>query len=452
MTTLTERLSQPVSIAALAFFRIAFGLTMLVETGRFFYFGWVSRYYIDPPFHFKYFGFEWVTLWPGDGLYWHLALMRLAALGIALGAWYRLSVTLFLVLFSYVFLLDQTYYLNHFYFVILLNVLLCVVPAHGAWSVDARRRPELARAQVPAWTRLIFLLQMEVMYLYAGLVKINSDWLALQPMSGWFATQVDQYGPWIAEPWVAAVAAYGTIALHLLGAPLLLFKRTRVWVFWTYAGFHLLNHLQFSIGIFPWLTLAGTTLFFEPDWPLRLWQRWRGQAPVLAPSSSPRPTTPIHPLWVGVLAAWFAVQILFPLRHYLYPGDPSWTEEGHRFAWRMKLRAKSGTIDFVLRDPDSGRVWRADPLAILTPRQLSKMTCRPDMILQFAHHLADQAQARGQPRPEVSARVRCTLNGRPYQTLIDPKVDLAAEPRTLAHVDWILPLTTPLERERHAAR
>ncbi|MBY6187608.1 HTTM domain-containing protein [Marinobacter hydrocarbonoclasticus] len=453
MSTLTDRAFKPISIASLVVFRIAFGLTMLVEVGRFFWFGWINSYYLSPPFLFKYFGFEWVSVWPGDGLYWHFGLMGLAALGIALGCFYRLSATLFLVLFSYVFLLDQTHYLNHFYFVILLNALLCVVPAHRYWSLDALRRPQWASPVVPAWGRIALLLQMEVMYLYAGLVKLNSDWLSLQPMQGWFATQVNQYGPWIAEPWVAAMAAYGTIALHLFGAPLLLFKRTRLGVFIVYAGFHLLNHLQFSIGIFPWLTLAGTTLFFEPDWPQRLWAKVRGKTWIT--SAAPAPASGFiasrYPVAVvTLLGLWMAAQVLIPLRHYLYPGDPSWTEEGHRFAWRMKLRAKSGIIDFVLTEPESGRRWRVDPLDTLTPRQLRKMTCRPDMILQFAHHLADQTEAAGQPRPSVSARVKCTLNGRPYQTLIDPKVDLAMEPRTLRTAHWIVPLSLPLNPLKEA--
>lgn len=35
-------------------------------------------------------------------------------------------------------------------------------------------------------------------------------------------------------------------------------------------------------------------------------------------------------------------------RHYLIAGTPSWTEEGHRFSWHMKLREKSGTVTFVV--------------------------------------------------------------------------------------------------------
>src|SRR5436309_2939862 len=45
------RLFAPVDIASLAFFRVAFGAVMLWEVWRYFNYGWISRYYIEPGFH-----------------------------------------------------------------------------------------------------------------------------------------------------------------------------------------------------------------------------------------------------------------------------------------------------------------------------------------------------------------------------------------------------------------
>jgi hypothetical protein len=42
-----------------------------------------------------------------------------------------------------------------------------------------------------------------------------------------------------------------------------------------------------------------------------------------------------------------------------------------------------------------------------------------------------------------------SLNGREPQPLIDPVVDLATQPRTLAPASWIVPLFQPLPA-RHA--
>jgi hypothetical protein len=152
-------------------------------------------------------------------------------------------------------------------------------------------------------------------------------------------------------------------------------------------------------------------------------------------------------LVVGFIAAWLAVQVLVPLRYLLYPGNVSWTEEGHRFAWMMKLRDKDAGARFTVRDPASGREWRVSPERYLVRHQVGEMESRPDMILQFAHHLARVwAEERKIAGVEVRARVCASLNGRKAALLIDPQRDLARVERSLRQADWILPLTQPFER------
>jgi len=273
-----DPLFEEVDASSLAFFRVAFGVIMLVECWRFWSKGWIERYYIRPDFFFKYYGFEWVEPWPDSGMYWHFALLALLSLLITLGFLYRLAAILFFFAFSYVFLLDQARYLNHFYLVILIAVNMMLVPANRFFAVDAALSPRLRSATVPAWSVWLFRLQFEVMYLYAGIVKINPDWLRLEPMGMWLAGRDDMplIGALFNQDWVVAVAAYGSIAMHIIGAPLLLYRRTRGWVMAIYFVFHLANHFLFQIGIFPWLAMAGTLLFLEPDWPRRA-LRWARQ-------------------------------------------------------------------------------------------------------------------------------------------------------------------------------
>jgi hypothetical protein len=236
-----------------------FGFIMLVECWRFWSKGWIERYYIEPDFLFKYYGFAWVEPWPGEGMYWHFALLAVLSLLIMLGVLYRLATVLFFFAFTYVFLLDQARYLNHFYLVMLIAAALMVIPA-----------PQL-RSPTPAWSTWLFRLQFEVMYIYAGIVKINADWLRLEPMGMWLARRDDfpLIGELLLQDWVVAAASYGSIVLHIVGAPLLLVKATRGWVMAIYFAFHLMNHFLFNIGIFPWVAMAGTLLFLEPDWPKR---------------------------------------------------------------------------------------------------------------------------------------------------------------------------------------
>ena len=140
------------------------------------------------------------------------------------------------------------------------------------------------------------------------------------------------------------------------------------------------------------------------------------------------------------LAIWVGVQLVVPFRHFLYPGNVDWTEEGHRFAWRMKLRHKEGTVNFAVVDKASGRTTLfKDFTGVLTHRQQRHLVHDPDMIRQFAGRLKAQLADKGQGDVEVRALTRIALNGRKPAPLVDPKVDLSAEPRRLGTASWIMP-------------
>jgi hypothetical protein len=146
----------------------------------------------------------------------------------------------------------------------------------------------------------------------------------------------------------------------------------------------------------------------------------------------------------GLLAAYLAVQLLLPFRHFLYPGNVSWTEEGHNFAWHMKLRTKEGEAVFTVTHPASGQTWTIKPEDYLKSHQLMKMITKPDLILLFARYLAEEKRREGYENVEVRAHVMVSLNGRQPQLLVDPNVDLTKEEVSLLPARWIVPLTTPL--------
>ncbi len=470
LVNLRQFLFRPVDIASLVFFRIAFGLIMMIEVWRYFDHGWIDRYYIDPDFHFKYAGFEWITPWAGDGMYWHFALLGVLAACIMTGAFYRIATVLFFFAFSYVFLLDQTQYLNHFYLVIIVSFLLCFVPAHRSLSVDAQLWPKLRSRTIPAWAVWLLVAQFEIMFLYAGFVKINPDWLQLEPLGTWLARRSDQivFGFLFNKPWAVAIGAYGIIFLHLFGAPLLLWRRTRLTVFWIYAAFHLTNHFVFQIGIFPWLTLAATLMFLDPDWPRQLARRLLRPLARLADMPPPeislqpervpesdvatpvgRPARIRQSVIMAAIASWIVFQIGMPLRHFSLPGDVAWNEDGHRFSWRMKLRSKRGEAEFVVWDPGEEVEYVIDPRDYLTRRQVGKMITRPDMILQFAHYLGEiYGSEKGVTSPAVRADIQVSLNYRPPAQFTDPEMDLTQIKRSDRNATWIVPLATPLPKTR----
>jgi hypothetical protein len=206
--------------------------------------------------------------------------------------------------------------------------------------------------------------------------------------------------------------------------------------------FHLMNSRLFSIGIFPWFMIAANLLFLNPGWPRFIFRRRRL---VADQAVYPRLQMGVRErAIVAILGVYFAAQILLPLRHHLYPGDVHWTEEGHYFSWRMKLRDKTGQAQFFVTDPVSQSNWEVDPFAYVTARQYKEMIGQPDMILQLAQHIARSLHEQGYPQIEVRAWVGVSLNGRNPQLLVDPAIDLAAQPRSLLAAKWIVPLTEPL--------
>ncbi|MBZ5712732.1 HTTM domain-containing protein [Nannocystis pusilla] len=446
-TPLWARLFAPVDIASLVCFRIAFGVLMMVEVGR--YIPRIGRYYIDPAFNFTYYGFEWVKALPGDWMYVHFGVLGLAALCVTIGLCYRLAAAVFFAGFSYMFLLEQARYLNHIYLLCLIAFLMIFVPAHRAFSVDAWLRPKLRSRTVPAWALWLIRLQIGIPYFYGGLAKINHDWLHGEPMRMWLAKRADGtlLGPLMTEEWVVYFFSYGGLLFDLLIVPAMLWRRTRPFAFVAALGFHFINGNIFSIGIFPWVMAAATLMFFPPDWPRRLRDhtaRALGLVVAEPAAAAPRPPPPSRPTrkqkyLLAFLAAYTSWQLLFPLRHWLYPGDVAWTEEGHKFSWRMKLRDKSGTAVFYATDPASGETWKVDLRSRVKRWQLSEMTGRPEMILELAHHIGAQLEAEGTPDVEIRVHAWTSVNGRPKQLLIDPEVDLMKVERSLFPASWIRP-------------
>jgi hypothetical protein len=299
------------------------------------------------------------------------------------------------------------------------------------------------------------LAQFSIVYFYAGVAKLNGDWLAGEPMRSWLVARYRFriISQWVNEEFLVYAFAYGGLLLDLLIAPALLWRRSRPFAFVVAIIFHLLNAKLFSIGIFPWFMIAATALYFPPDWPRRLFARVRGI--VLEPArrlSRARPLTNESAtithrqrLIAGLLGAYIAAQLLVPMRHLLYPGNVSWTEEGHDFSWHMKLRDKEAEGWFLTREVGRKEWEIIQPSDYLKPWQASQMLARPEMVAEFSRYLAVMLRPPDVPPIEVRAYVRASLNGRKHQLLIDPNVNLAEQAPSLWPASWIVPLIEPLK-------
>ncbi|REJ86881.1 MAG: vitamin K-dependent gamma-carboxylase [Planctomycetota bacterium] len=444
---LRERLAQPVDVAAIAVFRIVFGLVLLWEVVRFFSYGWIRSYYIDPPVHFTYPGFAWVQPLPGEWMYGFFAVMGLLALCVMVGFAYRLSMPLLTFGFWYWFLLEKARYQNHFYLIGLLALILCCIPAHAAFSFDSWKKPETRRSTVPAWMLWLLRFQIAIPFVYGGIAKITPDWLRGEPMRIWLEEQagLPVIGPWFTEEWVVYFFSYGGLIFDLVIIPLLIWRRTRVCAYCLALAFNLTNSQLFHIGIFPWFLIGATTIYFEPDWPRRVIRKLRGgieSANSIAPQTGGRPR--LSRGLCGALIVYAALQCAIPFHHYLYPGPSVWSYEGEYFVWHMRLATKISGIRFHVTDPQTVQSVVHDPNELLPLWQADLMSVNPEMIRQYAHFLAERSSGQSGKRVEVRAEVLNSLNGREPQPLIDRQVDLAAIPFSIRPADWIVPLEDPL--------
>ena len=446
LRTVWRRLFEPVDIAILVYFRIGFGILMLWEVLRFFnydrVFGSIANNWIEPTFLFSYYGFDWIRPWPGDGMYFHFVVLAILCVCITIGFKYRITTALFFVGYTYVFLLDQARWGNLYYLIVLISFLMIFVPAHREFSIDAWKNRKIQSDVAPAWSLWILRFQIGAVYFFAGLAKLNSDWLNGEPMRMLLAirTNFSLIGEFFTEEWMVFLFSYGALFTDLLAVLFLLWRRTRIFAFGVIIMFHVLNSQLFNIGIFGWFMIFATAIFFDPSWP-RFFIRKRPEESNKKYHKLGTNLTKNQKALLFMLLIFVIIQVSLPLRHYFYPGNASWTEEGRIFAWQMQIRDKNSQIVFYATNPSTGKTWEVNQLDDLSPYQQWRTSHLPDMILQYSHHLADKLnQEEGYEDIEIRVKSMVSLNGRDHQLMIDPTINLAEQPQTLLPKTWILPL------------
>ena len=204
LSRIEPRLFRPIDPASLAAFRVLFGLLMLVSAGRFFANGWIDRFFVQPTFHFKYWGFAWVKAGPPWAMYLAFGVLAALALLVTLGLFYRVAIVLFFLLFTL-----PAAHRRH----ALPEPLLPGQPAGAAAGVrpGARHlvagRPAAARARCRRrhrrWRCTCCASRWRVVYTCAGLAKLQqrlaAGGAAAEPLAG-LAHRPAGPGPLLAQP------------------------------------------------------------------------------------------------------------------------------------------------------------------------------------------------------------------------------------------------------------
>lgn len=424
---------------------------MLMGIIRFWANGWIQKLYIEPKFFFSYYGFEWIK--PiGNYTFILFIICAIAAVFVMLGFKYRWAILIFLLSFTYIELMDKTTYLNHYYFVSVLSFLMFFVPANAYFSVDALRARTKAFQKIPRWSIDSIKLLLSMIYIFAGLAKLNSDWLfKAMPLKIWLPSKYDVpfLGQFFNENWVHYAFSWGGAFYDLAIPFFLLYRKTRPYAFVALVAFHLFTRVLFPIGMFPYIMIVAALIFFDPpvhhtilSFISRVFRIPKkpfdnGKSAIIPPVR----TKIIHVF----LMVFFAIQLLLPLRYLGYPGELFWTEEGYRFSWRVMLIEKAGYAQFKIVNGDTGIWFYVDNTDFLTAFQEKQMSFQPDFILEYAHYLRDHFEGQGHKQVEVYVESRVTLNGRRSTALIDPNVDLAKEKESFEHKNWVLPFTDEIK-------
>lgn len=469
-------LSAPIDGASLGVYRIVFGITFAIYVACYFFIPDIHEQFIKPKFFFSYIPF--IQPLPAVGLYAVYVCNFVCAILIALGLFYRPAAIAFLIGSTYIFLLDRSLFLNHEYLSCLTALLMALAPANNNFSLDRKFFPDkFPTTTIPRWNLLIIKCQLVIVYWYGAIWKLNPDWLQGIPCEQFMTCNKGLmfFAPFSFSPLFSKFLAMGGILVDSLVPVFLIIPQT----FWLAVAlavpFHCMNMLLFTIGVFPFYMLGTLVLFPPHNWPRKWITKFQAakaakqaketatsfakntkESLVAAAQSATNQLASLPPSAVKVsrlstaamlifFHVYLLIQIVMPLRHLAYAGNVDWTEEGYYFAWRMMLHQKFSDINLYSTDPRTGK-RRVIPVGqVLNARQIQNLSRRPELAHHFAEWYADKYEERNGVRPIVTAKCIASLHNRPWRDLIDPTVDLAAQPFNLEQKSWIMPLEGEIE-------
>lgn len=467
--------------SGLCAFRAAFGVLMLVHVVRLHVHGLYSRSVLMPGFHFD-FGFAIPV--PSSDVVGaaHLIALGVAALGLAVGVRSRACAFAFALLYGWFVLCERTMFNNHFYLYTLLAILLSLVEAQQQFTL----RPRAGRAgdRCRSWERAALRAQLCIVYMYAGIAKLNSDWLLhAEPMASKLAVESTRHHASVrgllCRHEVAVAVSLCGVVVDLALPGLLLWPHGRGVGLALASLFHTGNLLLWQLGEFPLLMLATNLLFLEPTTDVRFLgqtrpreKACRGVAKGAAEGAAPSDADDVrgaacatvetqHSRWpLAAASVLLAVQLVLPLRPLLASGfdplDAVHTKSHTLFSWRFMAVSTRNFVNVTLRSEQLGaslvmtRTYNKlalvhhtngsrIPLQLqpsLEPRQAGYMAYTAPMLVQFARHAAAR-----HPGYAVHGDLWSAVNDRPLQRFAAPQTDLAtAELPAWRRPAWVLPL------------
>lgn len=322
-------------------------------------------------------------------------------------------------------------------------LLMCFV--NSSWGGLQHKDKPL---KVPYWQVLILQLSVFVVYFYGGIAKFEGDWLRGVPLRFWMFNMTDGLPTAIREiyrtPEAAIVFSYIGLIFDLLVGFALFSRRYKRIALPFVLFFHGQNFFYFDIGTFPVAMTSTTILFANPKYgeyifqaakdglwkrivsflknkPItKTWQWFRTKSPKMIPEGAQIRSYKVYDkIALTFMSIFFLFQFLFPLRHFLYKGNPSWTGEGHLFAWRMMLVDTTYGVRYWIEDEETKEKFPVGINEYITFRQFYKMSRTPKTFLLLAHFIRDEAIKNRGVEPIVKMEIYKSVNFRPPMLLND---------------------------------
>lgn len=435
----------PVSPVRLAWFRIIFGLFMVLDIAMYIRMDLVRNMFVLPALNFTYDFFGWMHPMPELGMDILLWSMLGFAVLITLGVFFQWACWGFSLAYLYLLLLDKSIFNNHIYLFLLLPILLSFTQADRYYSLRPGRREGFA---MPRWQLALVQLQFIIVYFYGGIAKLKYDWIfRAEPVRG-LARALPDENPFLSlfktEAGIQLLNA-GGLVVDLAAPFLLLYKPARKFGLPVYAAFNAINSRLFGdIGIFPYVMFFSLILFLDPwEWRLPDSVRRFLRFDALAEPGAFVPGWSRSIRRASVFLVPFMIfQLVFPFRGFFLPNPMDWTTIGNRFSWRMKVDTRDvRQVGFFIQDRSTGEYVPVKIESMINTQQMIHLCMDPRSVVQFARFLAKEAKAFGVSDPYVHGRVLVSYNNRPDQLFFDPDIDLAqAEIVFYKKADWVVPV------------
>ena len=419
MKIFLNKLSKDISGVTISIFRIVLGGILLLQSIYWIITGFIQKNIIEPTFLFPFIN----ELNPLNDLLMNYGLNGLLLFSSALiitSKYSRIGLVLYFFSFTYLWLLCQGYFNNHYYLI----SILCFILIFNKVPFS-----KFEKIRVPYLNLFILKYFIVIVYFIAGLNKINPYWLVdLQPMT-YILSKIGINEHSIIIPFFS----YTGLLFDLLIGPLLLIKKTRIIAIAFSIIFHMSNFIIFilaggEIGFFPFIMIATLILFINPE---KIEKKYFKKNARIASRQKYNSKVAVF------LILFIMSQIVLPFRHYLFDGYVDYNGIGQRFSWRLKNMYKepktTGLIEFVVLSSKEDTVSTFNlynvnkAKVILTDRQKTNLIYYPNMIPQFAMKIEKHFQKMiRNSNFNFMIKGECLVGfmGREPQLLFDKNIDL----------------------------